>query len=168
VPELSRLPSIRTTPLRLSDLRPAPAGPVHISIGRLHVSASVVPVASTLTGQLDVPDSAALVGWYRHSAVPGEAGAVVLAAHVDLHGVRGVFFDLVELRKGDRISLQSAGGARSYRVVAKKQVAKTDVSDAGIFDTSGPARLVLVTCGGSFDRSARSYRDNVVVTAVPA
>jgi len=28
--------------------------------------------------------------------------------------------------------------------------------------------LRLVTCGGEFDASRRHYRDNVVVTAVPA
>ena len=29
-------------------------------------------------------------------------------------------------------------------------------------------RLVLVTCGGPFDQAAGHYRDNIVVTAVPA
>ncbi len=32
----------------------------------------------------------------------------------------------------------------------------------------GRPRLVLVTCGGPFDRVAGHYRDNVVLTAVPA
>ena len=32
----------------------------------------------------------------------------------------------------------------------------------------GPPALVLITCGGDFDRSIRRYRSNVVVTAVPA
>jgi hypothetical protein len=30
------------------------------------------------------------------------------------------------------------------------------------------AELRLVTCGGTFDRAARSYRDNIVVYAVAA
>jgi hypothetical protein len=32
--------------------------------------------------------------------------------------------------------------------------------------TPGP-ELHLITCGGTFDRHNRHYRDNVVVTAIP-
>ena len=32
----------------------------------------------------------------------------------------------------------------------------------------GVPRLVLITCGGPFDQVRRSYRDNLVVYAVPA
>ena len=31
----------------------------------------------------------------------------------------------------------------------------------------GPARLVLITCGGPFVPALSSYRDNLVVVAVP-
>jgi hypothetical protein len=37
-----------------------------------------------------------------------------------------------------------------------------------IYSRRGRPRLVLVTCGGPFDEATRHYRDNVVVTAVPA
>jgi len=33
---------------------------------------------------------------------------------------------------------------------------------------TGRPRLVLATCGGPFIQSAGHYRDNVVLTAVPA
>jgi hypothetical protein len=36
-----------------------------------------------------------------------------------------------------------------------------------VFDWDGPERLVLITCGGQFDRRALRYSDNVLVTAVP-
>jgi hypothetical protein len=36
-----------------------------------------------------------------------------------------------------------------------------------VFRRTGPARLVLVTCGGPFDAATGHYRDDVVVTAVP-
>ena len=47
---------------------------------------------------------------------------------------------------------------RSYR--------KSALPD-GVFARSGPARLVLVTCGGPFDAATGHYLDVVVVTAVP-
>jgi hypothetical protein len=31
----------------------------------------------------------------------------------------------------------------------------------------GPPQLVLVTCGGEFDRRTGNYADNVIVTAAP-
>ena len=38
---------------------------------------------------------------------------------------------------------------------------------ADYFGRGGPSRLVLITCGGTFDSSTRHYRDNVVVVAEP-
>jgi hypothetical protein len=32
-----------------------------------------------------------------------------------------------------------------------------------LFATTGPPRLALVTCGGSFDPATGHYRDNVIV-----
>jgi len=37
-----------------------------------------------------------------------------------------------------------------------------------LFATTGPPRLALVTCGGSFDPATGHYRDNVIVWAKPA
>ncbi|MEP7055399.1 MAG: class F sortase, partial [Actinomycetota bacterium] len=99
---------------------------------------------------------------------PGQRGSIVVAAHVDLNGQRGVFFDLVDSRRGDTVVITLGTTRHRYRVVSRTQVAKTDVANAGIFNTERPETLVLVTCGGQFDRAVHSYRDNVVVTAVPA
>jgi len=46
--------------------------------------------------------------------------------------------------------------------VEKGTLAATDA-----FARSGPPRLRLITCGGSYDRATHHYRSNVVVTAVP-
>jgi hypothetical protein len=37
-----------------------------------------------------------------------------------------------------------------------------------IWSQKGHNHLELVTCGGTFDAAAGHYRDNIVVTAVPA
>jgi hypothetical protein len=56
------------------------------------------------------------------------------------------------------------GDSFSYRVTARNSYNKNGLPPA-LFATDGPARLVLITCGGSFDRSTLSYQDNVVVCA---
>ena len=45
---------------------------------------------------------------------------------------------------------------------------KPAVSVNGVFDRDGERLLRLVTCGGEFEEEVRSYRSNVIVTAVPA
>ena len=54
----------------------------------------------------------------------------------------------------------------AYRVVSVRAYPKSELP-ADVYSVRGPPRLVLVTCGGPFDRAARHYRDNIVVTAVP-
>ena len=45
---------------------------------------------------------------------------------------------------------------------------KPAVSVNGVFAHDGERLLRLVTCGGEFEKKVRSYRSNVVVTAIPA
>ena len=59
------------------------------------------------------------------------------------------------------------GQTRTYRIVSV-QVMLKDKLPPSIYSRLGRPRLTLVTCGGPFDPSLGHYRDNVVVTAVPA
>jgi hypothetical protein len=59
------------------------------------------------------------------------------------------------------------GTVTRWQVVSRDLLAKPDVPLAELFARSGPPRLALVTCGGPFDPDRLSYRDNVVVVAVP-
>ena len=52
----------------------------------------------------------------------------------------------------------------AYRVTARRELGKAALP-ADLFATDGPPRLVLVTCGGRFDRTTRHYTDNVIVYA---
>lgn len=133
------------------------------------VTADVLPV--TVTGrELGVPDDPANVGWWSASARPGAAtGSTVIDGHVDDAELgRGAFFRLGELAKGAPVYVESADGRRTaYRVVARQIYPKDRGLPADVFRLDGPHRLVLITCGGAFDGSARSYVDNIVVVAVP-
>ena len=53
----------------------------------------------------------------------------------------------------------------TYVVQARRRYAKDALPWRDLFQQDVEARLLLVTCGGDFDRAARSYRDNVVVYA---
>jgi len=63
--------------------------------------------------------------------------------------------------------LPSAVLTCTYRVTSVRFYLKSNLP-TNIYSTTGAPRLVLVTCGGPFIESAGHYRDNVVLTAVPA
>ena len=139
---------------------------VHPSLG---VESQVVPVGLEPNGEMEVPP-ADQAGWYFYGPRPGEAdGTAVIAAHVDYGGQRGVFFDLRSLQVGAEIVVTDEAGAPQRFVVTERyQVDKDQLPIEQIFVADGPPGLTLITCGGDFDGGARSYRDNIVVRAVPA
>ena len=76
-----------------------PPAPVRLTIDALGVDVPVRPVGVEPDGQLEIPDETE-VGWYRLGASPGEAGASVLAGHVNWNRVDGPFVRLVQLEPG--------------------------------------------------------------------
>jgi LPXTG-site transpeptidase (sortase) family protein len=142
--------------------------PQSISIAALGVTAPVHPVGST-DGVVDVPEDPAEVGFYSGSVLPGSsAGSTVLVGHVNYANVPGALIGLTEVHEGDTVEVATAGGRTlRYRITAREVVEKSEGLPSDLFVTDGPARLVLITCGGPFDTVAQRYEDNVVVVAVP-
>lgn len=143
--------------------------PERLLIPRLGVAAPVLPVGVGPAASLSVPADPLLVGWWAGGAAAASGtGTVLLAGHVDSAGAGpGALFRLREMRPGDRLVVTGAGRRIAYRVLARRQYPKAQLPWTRLFDQQGPERLVLVSCGGSFSRSSRHYRDNVVVVAAP-
>ena len=59
------------------------------------------------------------------------------------------------------------GTSRQFEVTDLQQYDKDDLPFEQIFTDEGQPRLALITCGGAFDYSARSYEDNIVAYAIP-
>lgn len=145
--------------------QPAPAPAVAVEAPAVGLQASLVPVGKTADGALDLPGFGT-AGWYQHSVVPGAPGAAVLAGHVDSTTGPDVFHALGRLRPGDEIFVRHADGATSRFVVHGHEIVDKDALPVHrIFDEPAGPELRLITCGGAFDRDARSYADNVIVYA---
>ena len=145
----------------------APARPVAVSIPALSVAGPLEElVADPATGELAAPHDPARAGWYAAGVVPGDQGPAVIGGHVDSRSGPGVFFRLRTLRPGDLVDVtRSDGRTVRFSVIAVALYPKDRFPTEAVYGpTSGP-ELRLVTCGGTFDRSARSYDDNVVVDA---
>lgn len=152
-----------------SDPPAVPAAPAQLTIPALGVQAPVTPVLTT-NSELDVPDDPSHVGWWAGSArIGATTGTVVIDGHVDSATAGpGALFRLTDLPAAAQILIVTTTGKhQTYLVTGRRIYAKTTGLPADLFTTTGPPRLVLITCGGPFDRTSGSYLDNVVLFATP-
>jgi LPXTG-site transpeptidase (sortase) family protein len=150
---------------------PAPAlpAPARFEVESVGISMRVRPVGVATDGQMALPPSPALMGWYEYGPRPGDTeGATVLAAHRDMPDFgTGPAARLERLGKGDLLTVRSGSTVRRYRVTQVTRLEKEGLDLEAIFDRTGPARLHVVTCSGRFDPATRTYEANLVVVGVP-
>lgn len=133
------------------------------------VDSALQPLGLTPDGVLEVPAAGFPAGWYMGAPTPGELGPAVLAGHVDWAGEHAVFAELHRLRPGDEVLVtRQDGRVAVFRVSRVGQFAKDAFPTEDVYGNLDHSGLRLITCGGSFDRSVGSYRDNVVVHAALA
>ena len=167
-----------TGPVTVQVTAPSPA-PTRITIPAIEATSTLIRTGMLPDGTPEVPDvhTPEQASWATWSPEPGEPGPAVLYGHVDgerdgRRGIPGVFHRIDELTPGAEIVVDRDGAEPArftvYRIDA---FPKSELNNAGGMaittvygDTPGP-ELRLVTCGGSFDAHARSYRDQVVVFA---
>jgi sortase (surface protein transpeptidase) len=144
----------------------AAARPVRLRIPAIEVDSTLVDLGLAPDGTLQVPVDGSAAGWFTGSPEPGQVGPAVLAAHVDWNHRPGVFYHLRDLRRGDGVAVERADGTTArFAVLEVEQYPKDAFPTERVYGDIDHAGLRLITCGGAFDRAARSYRDNVVVYA---
>jgi hypothetical protein len=145
------------------------AAPTRVIVAALNIDGPVIPVGVNADSQLDVPPDARTLVWYKHGPSPGEPGSAVIAGHLNWRGTSGIFARLDEIPVGATITvIYDDGSQKDFIVSSVELVPKPAVAVDGIFATDGEHLLRLITCGGEFEKKVRSYRSNVVVTAIPA
>jgi hypothetical protein len=147
--------------------------PNRIEIPKLHASAPIVKVGTTVDRELEVPLDPAKVGWWHYGAKPGaRLGTAILAGHVNYAGVKGAMADIGRLNPGDEVDVYGTQNADAqhlvrFTVTGVRTYHKSRLPYAQIFDQKSVGRIAIVTCGGPFDASTGNYLDNIVVFAVP-
>lgn len=154
-----------------------------------HPDGVVAPISAdplTADGDLFVPEDPRVVSWAMEDAAPGATrGTAILVGHVNyvVHGelVRGALSDLAEYaveHVGRTFTVVLADGRRlDYRITGAEQYDKDQLAAQpglrqALYDQesafgAGTGRLVLVSCGGEFDRRTGNYEDNIFVFALP-
>jgi hypothetical protein len=143
--------------------------PQFLEIPALALRAPVQAVYVDPAGALGVPSDPRVVGWWAAGPQPGAAtGTAVIDGHVDTAAQGpGALFRTSSLRPGDEVLVRGQTRVLRFRVTALREYSKTLLPAAEVFSRTTAGRLVIVTCGGPFDKRAGHYRDNVVVYAVP-
>jgi sortase (surface protein transpeptidase) len=145
------------------------ARPVRLRIPALHVSSKLIDLDLQPDGSVQVPDTAAKAGWYDRGPRPGQPGPAVILGHVDSHRRPGIFFNLYRVRSGTLVEVdRSDGSTVAFRITKVARVAKTRFPTDLVYAPTLDPTLRLVTCGGSFDHTRGSYRDNIIAFAEAA
>jgi hypothetical protein len=145
------------------------APPVQLIIPAIGVRTRLIRLSVRSTGALQVPSTTNVAGWFDDGPAPGQPGPAIIAGHVDSIKGPGVFFDLSQLRQGDRVYIRRADGTMAvFTVAVVHMYLKTSFPTALVYGPAPGDQLRLITCGGTFDYQRRSYLSNVVVFAVAA
>lgn len=92
----------------------------------------------------------------------------MFVGHLDSKTGPAVFSGLATLQRGDKVMVRRRdSSAVPFRVRTVQRFPVRDFPAEQVYRRDGPPGLVLITCGGTYDRAAGRYLDNVVVFAEP-
>jgi sortase (surface protein transpeptidase) len=78
----------------------------------------------------------------------------------------GVLAGLRDTQVGQVLQLRAGKQLIRYRIVQRRQVRQAQLArGTDAFRQDVPARLVVITCGGPFNRVTHRYQDNLMVVA---
>jgi Sortase domain len=151
--------------------RPCAPGPIagephRLRITSLGVDAPLEVLELDRTGELKPPTSYDQPGWYGKGTAPGDIGPAVIAGHVDSTKGPAIFYELDTVQVGDVIEVERGGQWVAFRVYGTQRYAKEAFPSDRVYGLTPDAELRLITCGGEFDPTTLSYRDNIVVYAI--
>lgn len=155
-----RLPAIVAglPPVSSAELLPG-----WLAIPDVRIKAATTPV--TLRDKtLPVPSDERLVG-VTSTAAPlcSEEGTTLMAGHVSSYGHRGALYSLAAVQPGMELTVACSDGRRlTYVAHSAPEIVRKLTVDPSLNTPTGPARVVLITCGGPVMPDGH-YRDNVIV-----
>lgn len=146
--------------------RGAAASPVRVTMPSVGVDTPLAALRLDRTGALVPPADPRTAGWFAGGPPPGDPGPAVLTGHVDSVTGPGAFFRIGQAAIGDPVDVGRADGTTvHFTVVRVVRYPKDGFPTAAVYGPTPGPELRLITCGGRFDRSTRSYVDDVVVYA---
>jgi hypothetical protein len=158
-----------TGPIVAAPQSPGPrpvAAPVSLTIPLIGVQTNLITLGLHPNGQLEVPPTTSVAGWYTGSPRPGSIGSSIIVGHIDSISGPGVFYRLNTLAKGDKIYIKRADGTLAeFSVTSVQSYLKDHFPTEDVYGPVPDAELRLITCGGTFDPATHHYLSDIVVYA---
>lgn len=148
----------------------------NISIPSIKVNKEIKNMGLNKNGNLEPPQG--VLQWYNKTSSPGTNGISVLAGHVSYNDVPDVFWNLHDVKTGDKVSIKySDGTTKNFKIVRKGPINKKDLQyDATVWGSlnatekekaSMAPSLVLATCDADSRLVGHHHVDNYVAWAIP-
>ncbi|MBC7498745.1 class F sortase [Candidatus Gracilibacteria bacterium] len=140
--------------------------PIHLTIPKINLNATVERVGLTPQGAMNVPVLPSNAGWLDMGPQPGEIGNAVIDGHYGIwkNGDLGVFNNLNNLQKGDKIYIKDREGSTIIFIVRELRTYRSSADASKVFiSNDGLSHLNLITCTGVWNKSMKKYPDRLVV-----
>ncbi|ACB62109.1 peptidase C60 sortase A and B [Exiguobacterium sibiricum 255-15] len=138
--------------------------PKTLTIDSLKVKTNIEQVGLDKKGAMGTPKNEQQVGWYKFGPRPGDVGNAVIDGHTDTKTGPAVFYQLHELKKGDKINIKDESGRNLvFRVKKLVEYGHLDAPLEKIFGASDQRNLNLITCIGTYDENEGTYDNRLVV-----
>lgn len=139
-----------------------------VELPAIRVRAPVRPVGWSAESVEDLPEwdnPEAEVGWVVSSALPGDAGNIILYGHNNIHS--SVFLRLSEMQPGDEIALTTGEGEWRYRVkeVRILEIGGEEADQRAYQQYLQPGEEALLTLLSCWPPDNNTHR--VIVKALP-
>ena len=133
--------------------------------GRVYTGRRGAPLADLLRMLPEWDNPEAEVGWVVSSALPGDAGNIILYGHNNIHS--SVFLRLSEMQPGDEIALTTGEGEWRYRVkeVRILEIGGEEADQRAYQQYLQPGEEALLTLLSCWPPDNNTHR--VIVKALP-
>lgn len=141
--------------------------PLSIQLPSIKAKGFIQQVGADKKNQMVVPSNVHMAGWYTKSVLPGDKGLSIIDGHVNGLYAKGIFANLGKLKNGDEFSVTFGNKrVKNFRVKNLKTVS-TEEANTVLYerDNAIMSQLNLITCGGRYEKSTRTYDARVIVFA---
>ncbi|HYF05510.1 MAG TPA: class F sortase [Patescibacteria group bacterium] len=144
--------------LRTDSVTTTTQTPLQLTIPSLRVRTLVEQTGLTEQGALAVPGDSRVVGWYN------KTGPLVFVSHNIWKGVKGIFYDLKDLKVGSEVQVQNSDGSRDIYVIDRIEPFNKDAFPTElVYSRTEKKTLRLITCHGPIEDGR--YTQNLIVFA---
>ena len=172
-PDVPQAAALQVLPAPTGPIEAAPtegaaqvAEPASLVIPSIGVTTSLVHLGLTGSGALQVPPTTTVAGWYTGSPRPGSIGSAVIAGHIDSVDRAGDLLPaLPAAARRPGLRKRADGTLAVFEVTQVRSYQKDDFPTTAVYGAVPDPELRLITCGGTFDYTTRSYLSNTVVYA---